>query len=165
MKITIHQLPEGVHKIKETVKAGDLHFYEDEHFFSDIKLNIVLNKFGSNIKVRVNLETQAKYECNKCLSEFIQPYEDEFEMVYYLGEKKLEIDEDDVVILSPEEKEIDLSNRIIESLALGIPIKKICIEDCKGICAHCGADLNHEKCKCPDKPVDPRWDNLRKLLK
>ena len=165
MKINIQQLPEGVHKINEIIKANGLRFFKDEYYNSDISLNLVLNKFRNNIKVHVEIETNASFTCDKCLAEFIKRFQDEFDMVYYLGEKDLETDEDDVVIIAPDEKEIDLSARIIESLVLGVPIKKLCKDDCKGICSHCGADLNNEKCKCPDKPVDPRWDNLRKLLK
>jgi uncharacterized protein len=44
-------------------------------------------------------------------------------------------------------------------------MKLLCNENCKGICAGCGADLNTELCKCPEKPADPRWEKLLSLKK
>ena len=49
-----------------------------------------------------------------------------------------------------------------EELLLSQPTKPVCKEDCKGICAGCGAELNSEPCTCPPE-VDPRWDALKDL--
>lgn len=43
---------------------------------------------------------------------------------------------------------IDLSDVLTEQLQLQMPFQPLCKEDCKGICAHCGADLNRGRCAC-----------------
>ena len=51
-----------------------------------------------------------------------------------------------------------------DALVLAIPAKVLCRDDCRGLCAVCGADLNeadpaehrHEE------DIDPRWAKLRR---
>ena len=39
----------------------------------------------------------------------------------------------------------------------------LCQDDCKGLCPHCGVNLNHGSCNCkPD--TDPRLAVLEQLL-
>jgi uncharacterized protein len=39
-----------------------------------------------------------------------------------------------------------------------------CRPDCKGLCPHCGQDLNLGSCDCRDEFIDPRWTGLQELL-
>lgn len=56
----------------------------------------------------------------------------------------------DITYLSQEY--IDLGEVLSEQLQLQVPFQPLCKEDCKGICANCGADLNAGRCAC-DKIV------------
>ncbi|WP_366936345.1 DUF177 domain-containing protein, partial [Veillonella sp.] len=40
----------------------------------------------------------------------------------------------------------------------------LCQDDCKGLCVHCGANLNVSPCSCESFVVDPRFAELRALL-
>jgi uncharacterized protein len=62
-------------------------------------------------------------------------------------------------------RELDFSAFIIDNVLLSIPFKHLCDEDCKGLCTHCGINLNQEKCKCKDDNIDPRLLKLKDLLK
>jgi len=42
-------------------------------------------------------------------------------------------------------------------------MKKLCKEDCKGLCPRCGKNLNEDNCICTEKEIDPRWEPLEKL--
>ncbi|HVL64493.1 MAG TPA: DUF177 domain-containing protein [Actinomycetota bacterium] len=53
--------------------------------------------------------------------------------------------------------DIDLEPALRDALTLALPLNPLCREDCKGICARCGADLNATSCDCSDDDVDPRW--------
>ena len=58
---------------------------------------------------------------------------------------------------------IDLEPLAREAVVLELPEAPLCEEDCRGLCAQCGADLNEAACPC-EAPVDPRWaalDDLR----
>ena len=59
---------------------------------------------------------------------------------------------------------LDLDAPICDEILLGFPMRILCSEDCKGLCAGCGADLNREACRCTKKEVDPRLAKLAALL-
>jgi len=59
--------------------------------------------------------------------------------------------------------EIDLRSDICENLLLMIPMKRLCKEDCLGLCATCGANLNLETCHCKSATIDARWEKLKNL--
>ena len=68
---------------------------------------------------------------------------------------------DEIVLL--EGSEVDLDELVTTAFVLAMDTKNLCSEDCKGLCAKCGADLNLGPCGCrPD--VDPRWAALAQLL-
>ncbi|MBN2365071.1 MAG: DUF177 domain-containing protein [Calditrichaeota bacterium] len=165
MKISILHLEDGLHQFQETINRGSLHFYRDEIYPDDIQVNVDLNKFGKNITCSVEISTRAHYICDRCLAEYQKNYIESFSLLFHTGNDRLITDEANVVILSPDQKEIDLLPFIQETLILTIPMKQLCRISCKGICPGCGADLNHEKCTCAEKPVDPRWEKLIALRK
>jgi uncharacterized protein len=57
---------------------------------------------------------------------------------------------------------INLSPAISEELMLHLPIKILCKETCKGLCAYCGKDLNTSKCGCKSDEKSP-FEKLKKL--
>ena len=57
----------------------------------------------------------------------------------------------------------DLAEIIREQVILSIPMKMLCDENCKGLCATCGADLNKNKCSCDKSKTDNRWAALAQL--
>jgi uncharacterized protein len=61
--------------------------------------------------------------------------------------------------------ELDLTEVTKEQVLLGLPMKPLCSESCKGLCPACGADLNLGPCGCGGKAVDQRFQALEKLLK
>jgi uncharacterized protein len=165
MKIPILHLEEGNHHLEDLIKKGSLHFYRDEVYQDDIIVRVELDKFDKNISCRVEISTRIHLSCDRCLAEFDRDFKENFGILFYVGQKELTIDEDSVVLISPELKEIDLTPYIQETLILSVPMKFICRTDCKGICAGCGVDLNREKCRCSEKPYDSRWEKLKDLKK
>ena len=56
--------------------------------------------------------------------------------------------------------QLDLRPMVRDALLLELPIAPLCREDCRGLCATCGADLNDGPCGCDDLESDPRWSAL-----
>jgi len=50
-----------------------------------------------------------------------------------------------------------------EQILLALPSRRLCREECKGLCPTCGADLNAGRCDCEQREVDPRWSALAEL--
>lgn len=78
------------------------------------------------------------------------------------------IDWDDRLYFPPEEKEIDISKNIRDTVHLEITINAICDPKCKGICLKCGTNLNTSKCNCSEEQVQEKTygplGNLRKQM-
>ena len=49
-------------------------------------------------------------------------------------------------------------------LLLALPTKHLCREDCRGLCPHCGKNLNEGLCGCREDKVDPRLAVLAQLM-
>ena len=57
---------------------------------------------------------------------------------------------------------LDLGEPIREELILAVPEFAVCRDDCRGLCPHCGKDLNSGPCSCAPEP-DSRWAALEAL--
>lgn len=60
-------------------------------------------------------------------------------------------------------KQIDLDPIVREQVLLALPMDTLCKEDCKGLCAQCGQNLNEAQCGCDPKPLDPRLAALKNI--
>lgn len=60
-------------------------------------------------------------------------------------------------------KVIDLEPIVREQVQLALPMNAVCREDCKGLCAQCGQNLNEKQCDCAAKFVDPRFAALKNI--
>jgi uncharacterized protein len=85
--------------------------------------------------------------------------------LWLLTAERPELDpaEQDLIILAPGQREVDLSGLLIESIKLSIPPKVLCRTDCRGLCPTCGADLNHGQCGCESTELDDRWSALTEI--
>ncbi len=71
-------------------------------------------------------------------------------------------DNDDYVQMA--DGKLDLVPPMRDEFLLSFPMRFFCREDCAGLCAGCGANLNREPCRCGKKAVDPRLAKLAALL-
>lgn len=60
--------------------------------------------------------------------------------------------------------DLDVDKLIYEEILMGLPMKNLCREDCKGICKICGADLNSSECGCDRSDLDPRMSVIRDIF-
>ncbi|MFL5942212.1 MAG: YceD family protein [Gaiellaceae bacterium] len=58
---------------------------------------------------------------------------------------------------------LDLSAWAYDAIALALPDKILCRDDCAGLCPLCGKDLNVEPHEHTVETVDPRWEKLSQL--
>lgn len=45
-------------------------------------------------------------------------------------------------------EQLDLTESVREGIMLALPTYPVCRETCKGVCLHCGKNLNTETCSC-----------------
>jgi uncharacterized protein len=80
-------------------------------------------------------------------------------------EEEVELGDHDVVVGYYEGDTVDLGEVVREQLFLTLPMKRLCREDCQGLCPTCGRNRNGEPCACPaaEEPADARFEALRAL--
>ncbi len=59
--------------------------------------------------------------------------------------------------------QLDVSAWARDALALALPTQIVCREDCAGLCAVCGENLNRVPDHAHEAEPDPRWAALREL--
>jgi uncharacterized protein len=72
-------------------------------------------------------------------------------------------DSDDVRTPYVDGDRLDLSAWARDAVALSLPEKILCREDCAGLCAGCGADLNLEPCTCQPRQAEGALAKLAEL--
>ena len=97
--------------------------------------------------------------CDRCGKEFSR--EKSVRLDSLVAQELEDEDNDDILLL--EGTELDLTQAATEAFILAMDTKNLCSDDCKGLCAGCGANLNVEPCRCRPE-VDPRLAALAQLL-
>ncbi len=98
--------------------------------------------------------------CDRCLAPV--HYEAEIQAEHILV-SSLNGEETDELILV-ENDELELEPLAETDIYLDLPRKTLCKSDCRGLCQHCGKNLNDGLCGCQEKKVDPRLAVLASLL-
>ncbi len=119
-------------------------------FSAPILYNVTITNTGEALLVMGSASAQATTECARCLDEFSLELAGEVEGYFLLSEdaaRPEDMDDDEFEVLSADHK-IDLAPLIEAALLVEIPLIPLCDEDCKGLCATCGANLNSGPCAC-----------------
>ena len=137
--------------------------------FADARITglVHLSKHGHDVLVRGSLSGQMELACSRCLEPFAAPAAIEFDLLLVPGPANPaaveELSPDDLDLDYYTGETIDLESIIREQIILMLPFKPLCEEACKGLCPHCGANLNQETCTCKTDAVDSPFARLAKL--
>ena len=151
---------EGTYAVP-VVKAGpDLY-----DFAEPLAWQVDVTNTGDALLVTGTVEGEAKTSCARCVDEFSFPVTGEVEGYFLIGadrEAPEDMDDDEFEVLGAD-KILDLEPLIIAALLVEAPLVPLCREDCAGLCAQCGANLNEGPCACSAQPDDglPRMSDGR----
>ena len=117
-----------------------------------------------------HLSTRLRVQCCRCGEGCDTDLDVAFDLRYVsealsTGTNDAEIDNEDLTVAFYRDDQIDLRQLISEQFYLGLPMKPLCQEDCRGLCAACGKNLNFADCGCSVEWRDPRLAALDGLLK
>lgn len=112
------------------------------------------------IVIEASIKTKLKLNCSRCLDTFIYPIDIDIEERFT---KSKELQEDEELIFV-EDDTLDIIQIVENCIISTLPIKRLCKEDCKGLCSQCGTNKNIKECQCDDFDVDIRLAKLRELF-
>jgi uncharacterized protein len=126
------------------------------------------NHVVKDIRLKGELSAKFRMVCARCLEAVTEPLTREFELLYRplgtdAGREEISVTAAEAEIGYYEGEGVLLEDVLREQVLLGVPLKAICRQDCKGLCAHCGKNLNEETCSCEEPVEDPRWSALKEI--
>ena len=122
--------------------------------------------------IRLNGRLSAKLEvtCARCLEPVVQDVARDFDLLYRpqgtdAGHEELSVTDAEAEIGYYQGEGLLLEDALREQVLLALPLRTICRDDCRGLCPHCGKNLNQEQCSCAEPFDDPRWSALKDIRK
>ncbi len=181
--ISFTGLKDGNHTFEYVI---DNKFFENFSYddFNSIntKITVLLNKKTNLLEVKLTAEGVVNVPCDSTNENFDLPIENEFNLIVKFGEE-FNNDHDELLVIPFTAHEIDLTHYIYELLVLSIPVKRVhpdVVEDedefdedefdslfdddnddFDNIEDFDDEDIDEDS---NNKEIDPRWDELKKLL-
>lgn len=148
--------------------SGELHLEdtdflgEEYHFTAPVSITGELSNNGTSLILRAKCDGEVGVHCARCRKPLTVPISFEIDETLSQGEAEDAEEDTDMILFTGHQ--IDLNDIAANSFLMSISGKFLCKEDCKGLCPHCGADLNQSECGCNRETIDPRWAALAEMM-
>jgi uncharacterized protein len=173
---TVDMPPEGI-QLTGSLEAGRLPELmaltrQGECLFqAPIDVRLFITPVAGMFRVEGKLRTVLGLTCSRCLEAFDHDLTSHFHVTYTrerpgseaAESEDWELKAEDMGLVAFEGETIDFRDAIQEQVILSIPMQPRCRDDCRGLCARCGANLNQAPCNCRSDDVDPRLAVLKNL--
>ena len=108
------------------------------------------------VEAGFTVTASGNFTCTRCLKEWDDPITVEAKQYF-----RAIPDEDGYAIV---DDEVDVSGPAHDELALSLPVKPLCRDDCLGLCPTCGTDLNSDPCNGHGDDSDSPFATLKDLF-
>ena len=131
-----------------------------------IRIRVSLSRTGRVVLIHSRSEVQVDWVCARCLEPFPLTLTSEYSTSLKpkpdsaLAEE-LELSREDLATEFYQGEEIDITPLMQDQVLLSLPSKALCREECRGLCPHCGTNLNRQRCQCEEQFMDPRFATLK----
>jgi uncharacterized protein len=172
MKLNVHEIDEVAKELvyeepTDLLNGLLLHGQVcDFEFPATAEVRVAYYRAGQELFFQGHIAGGVIGHCARCLEEYTFDLAKDFFIVLVPkadlpGEVELTGAELDLSFYDSDQ--VDLSPLVREQIILALPTRPLCREDCKGLCATCGANLNTQACSCAARSVDPRLAVLKTL--
>ncbi|HIT75308.1 MAG TPA: DUF177 domain-containing protein [Candidatus Avipropionibacterium avicola] len=127
---------------------------------SPVDLELRLEEVGEGVLVTGTATSQVRGVCGRCLTEIDDRSVIDLQELFVHPEYGGGDDEGTSHLVN---ELLDLEPLLRDQVVLDLPFQPVCREDCAGLCAECGVNLNDDPDHGHDEPIDPRWAGLAEL--
>ena len=125
---------------------------------------------GDEIRITGLLKTSIGVPCSRCLEPAKIVISKPFDLFFRQRDEEM-FEEDEEIELSESDTrtafftgtQLAIADILREQILLALPMKALCTIDCKGLCPHCGTNLNSATCDCPKEDFNPHMDTLLEI--
>lgn len=135
----------GTFSLPELILGADTYIFDHP-----LTWNVMVSNTGGSLLVTGIVTGDATTTCVRCLDPAHYRLEGEVEGYFTIPGSDVELTEEEQEECEElnEDHTIDLTSLLVAALSLELPQTPLCDDDCKGLCAGCGANLNYEECTC-----------------
>lgn len=140
----------------------------DYAIVAPVSLAFDIHRDKETFRLNGRVQSILELTCGRCLEPFRWAVDEPFELTYEprpaaAADSEREIADSDFSAAFYDNEAIDLEQLIRERFEMSMPMKPLCSDGCKGLCAVCGTNLNRGTCDCKTDWNDPRFAALRAL--
>ena len=169
MRIDVRDLEQSPFRYSGMLSRDELGIRsEDFQIHGKVGIQLLAERRGYDVRVRGTLKVGVELPCSRCLEPVAVSIASDFDQIYesnaghsLTGEIALQEKDTDIGFFSGDT--IEINDIIREQILLALPMKPICREGCRGLCPHCGKNMNTEACDCETLFSDPRLAELSKI--
>jgi uncharacterized protein len=167
MKINLNNLKLPPHQSKNVYFAEDIGLEALQsggvRFKQPVVVDGVLAHDGNHLAMQGSVHAEVELDCSRCLKPVAYTVDTQISawLVDDYKQQELSQTEDDVILCF--DGVADLKPLVEELIVSETPFNVLCDEECQGLCAICGSDLNTGSCGCREDNIDPRWEKLKQL--
>ena len=151
--------PEAKKSFQFQLDLSDQDFYGRRPIVRPVLVQGCVTNHAGALVLEGTASSTLDLACDRCGKEFSR--EKVVRLDSLVAQELEDEDNDDILLLNG--TELDLTQAATEAFILAMDTKNLCSDDCKGLCAKCGANLNLGPCGCKPE-VDPRLAALAQLL-
>lgn len=155
----IIHVPEASKPFRFQLDLSDLEFYGKHLITRPVQVEGSVTNHAGALVLEGSASSLLDLACDRCGKDFSR--EKVVELNCLLASELEDEEHDEIYLL--EGNEADLGEVAGTAFILAMDTKNLCSDNCKGLCAKCGADLNNGPCGCRPE-VDPRLAALAQLL-
>lgn len=135
-----------------------------------VRENRGARKVVEDIRLEGSFSTKIEVYCARCLEPVGNALTESFDLLYRpqgvdAAGADASIGKAETEIGYYQGEGLLLEDALKEQILLALPVKQVCSAGCKGLCPHCGRNLNVESCNCAATMADPRWGALEDIRK
>lgn len=141
----------------EEVLSGNTELAEGYFIEKPVKFKGIIAKVDDTLQLSGILNVDYRVACFRCLKDIEGQLEIKIEESYTNSDELAE--ELDAYQYDGDILELDKAFK--DNIILSLPTKKLCTQDCKGICPICGINLNESQCDCTVDSIHPQLEKLK----
>lgn len=171
-KIPLSGLKQGRHQFLYDIdKMFFTYFDYDEFWDAILKLDVELIKSSTSLALKLHVEGELGVQCYVTNESYMQPIKDTYEFVVRYGDEYND-EQENILIIPHGSIEVDIKQYVYETILLSVPARLVhpgledgsLQSDIKDILDDLRVDAPSEDEEDSDDDIDPRWDELKKLL-
>ena len=161
MKLYRTELDSGLNNKEILIESNVISI---DNVIGRIECTVSCDKTSTGYRIYGNIVCNNKFSCDRCLIEYKKKINTSFNTILTNDSDIVRDKNKDVIMFTNSDDFVDLSGILHDIIEIEKPIKRLCSDDCKGICPSCGLDLNHNDCSCKHNSSNNELNKLKDLI-